>query len=248
MLKIQHLSHHFLHQEQPISVINNLNLQIQDNQFIVFLGPSGCGKSTLIKLLAGLLTPSSGHIIHDGKEITFANQDRGVVFQQFSLFPWLTVEENLMFGPKLKKLPNQEQSILLNHYLEITQLTPWAKFYPSALSGGMQQRVAIARTLINNPKLVLMDEPFGSLDLQIREQMQDLITSIYEQEKKTIIFITHDITEAILLADIIHVLSPRPMTIKESCPITLQRPRNHRLKYTDAFFELEKHLAQALEV
>lgn len=228
-------------------IISNLSLTIKRNEFIVFLGPSGCGKTTLLKLMAGLIQPSQGQILLEEKEILGPSQEKGVVFQHFSLFPWLTVEENILFGPRLKKLPEIEQKNLLDHYLETTHLKDYRKFYPKSLSGGMQQRVAVARTLINHPRLVLMDEPFGSLDPQIREQMQNFITNIYEQEKKTIIFITHDITEAILLADKVYVVSSRPMSIKKCFEISLKRPRDYHLKYTHEFFELEKQIARTLE-
>jgi ABC-type nitrate/sulfonate/bicarbonate transport system ATPase subunit len=227
-------------------VIDNMSLTIEDNQFVVFLGPSGCGKSTLLKLIAGLISPSQGSIVLNHHDISGPSREKGVVFQQFSLFPWLTVAQNILFGPKLHQLNQQEQDKILQHYLSCTQLQDFASYYPDSLSGGMQQRVAIARTLANNPDLLLMDEPFGSLDLQIREQMQDLVARLYDSEKKTIIFITHDISEAVLLADTVIVMSANPMTIKSRFNIPLARPRHHSLKYTNEFFDLEKMIALAL--
>jgi len=245
MLEIKNLSFHYPEQPES-SIIQNLNLEIPTNQLIVFLGGSGCGKSTLIQLIAGLISPSSGCIKYEGEEILGPSLHRGLVFQQFSLFPWLNVADNVTFGLKLKKTPPSEQEYLLDHYLQLTKLSPYRNYYPRSLSGGMQQRVAIARTLVNNPNLILMDEPFGSLDPEIREQMQDFILQIYQQEKKTILFITHDVREALFLADSIYVFTPNPLRVKAHYPITFPRPRTHELKYTDAFFELEKQLVEDL--
>lgn len=247
MLEIKNLSKSYFLNDKTITILENFNLTIPRNEFAVFLGPSGCGKTTLLKLIAGLIFPNAGHIFLDGKETMGPSSKKGVIFQQFSLFPWLTVEENILMGPRLKNMNLSHQQSLLDHYLEITQLTDYRHFYPKNLSGGMQQRVAISRALINHPQLILMDEPLNALDRQTREQMQNFILHIHNEEKKTTFFITHDITEAILLADKVYVVSSKPMIIKKCFDITFKKPRDYHLKYTQAFFELEKEIAHTLE-
>ena len=242
MLEIKNIYKSYTHQAKRIDVIHPLNLNIKDHEFIALVGPSGCGKTTLLKLIAGLIPPSSGEIILDGKPVSGPSKERGVVFQHFSLFPWLTVEENIAFGLNLQSQPKEITKEIVSHYLNATNLKKYANYYPKNLSGGMQQRVAIARALANDPKIILMDEPFNSLDPQIRGQLHDFVTHIYEKEHKTIIFITHDVTEAILLADTVYVLSAKPMQIHSIVSISFPRPRHHNLKYTDNFFELEKKL------
>jgi len=245
MLKIRNLSKSYWYNHKEFRVIDNINLSVEDQQIVVFLGPSGCGKTTLLKMISGLEKPSKGHIYLDGHEIKKPGQHLGVVFQDSSLFPWLTVRQNILFGPKIAKISSREQENILQHYLTLTQLYEFADFYPNNLSGGMKQRVSIARTMANNPSILLMDEPFVSLDSQIREQMQNLVTSIYQNERKTIIFITHDITEAILLADVVYVMTSMPMQIRQRIPIDLERPRNN-LRYTNEFFRLEQLLKNEL--
>lgn len=247
MLDINHLSLSYSVDEKPLTIIDDLTLSIEKNKFIVFLGPSGCGKTSFLKLLAGLIKPTSGEIVLNGKKIEGPSKERGVVFQHFSLYPWLTVRKNIAFGLELKKIDQAKQNEIVNHYLTIINLKQYADFYPNHLSGGMQQRVAIGRMLANNPEILLMDEPFGSLDSQTREQMQDFLIKMYEKEKKTIIFITHDVVEAMLLADTIYVMSAKPMHIKRSFDMPFPRPRTHQLKYTNEFFELEKMIAKELE-
>lgn len=246
MLEIKNLSKTFDHDGRSISIIQNISLVIEKNQFVVFLGPSGCGKTTFLKLLAGLMTPTSGEIFLEGKKIKGPGKERGIVFQHYSLFPWLTVYENIAFSLHMAKLESHKKAKIIEHYLEITGLKEYRKFYPKNLSGGMQQRVAIARTLASNPTLLLMDEPFGSLDAQMREQMQDFLIKLYEEEHKTVIFITHDVTEALLMADIIYVMSTSPMQIKNRFDVSFKRPRDHRLKYTNGFFEMEKKIAKEI--
>ena len=189
MLEIKNISKNYWYNRNELKVIDDISLTIDKHQFVVFLGPSGCGKTTLLKLIAGLIPPSRGHVYLDGEKIIKPGNNMGVVFQDSTLFPWLTVKKNILFGPKLLKMSTQDQDRILEHYLSLTQLKNYAEFYPNDLSGGMQQRVALARTLANNPSLLLMDEPFSSLDPQIREQMQTLVTSIYNNEKKTIILL-----------------------------------------------------------
>lgn len=247
MLEIKNLTQFYHHKDHTVNVIQNFNLTIKDGEFIALVGPSGCGKTTLLKLIAGLMQPSQGEIALDGQKVMGPSRERGVVFQHFSLFPWLSVEDNIAFGLNLQNKKHDDKAKIISHYLDITHLKKYSKFYPNALSGGMQQRVAIARALANDPKILLMDEPFGALDRQIRGQLHDFLTSIYEKEHKTVVFITHDVTEAILLSDTVYVLSAKPMEIHSVFPIHFRRPRHHNLQYTNEFFDMEKQIVEVLE-
>lgn len=247
MLDLKNVSKTYVHKNQRVEVIKNLNASLQSREFIAMVGPSGCGKSTLLKIIAGLAPATSGEVRLDGKHIHGPGKDRGLVFQNFTLFPWLKVKDNIAFGLNLRKVSAQEKNKTIEHYLRITGLTDFAEFYPKNLSGGMQQRVAIARTLANNPKILLMDEPFASLDTQTRSQMQEFLVKLAEKERTTVLFVTHDIEEAIFLADKVAVLSSRPSNIKKTFPIPFPRPRLHELKYSQAFFDLKKQIAACLE-
>ena len=247
MLKIDNITKTYNNNGQLIEAVNKISLEIKDRRFIAFVGPSGCGKTTLLKIIAGLLEPSAGEVILDGKKILEPSRERGMIFQNFSLFPWLTVRENISFGLNLQNLLEQKKSEIIEHYLSITGLADFANAYPKNLSGGMQQRLAIARTLANNPKVLLMDESFGSLDSQTRSRMQEFLTKLWESDKKTILFVTHDVEEAIFLADEVYLLSQRPAQIKQIFKVPFDRPRLHELKYLQEFFELEKEIAKQLE-
>ncbi len=247
MLELKNISKIYTNDNLRIESIKNLSLSVADREFIALIGPSGCGKSTLLRMIAGLIPATSGEIILNGKRITGSGQDRGLVPQSFTLFPWLTVKENISFGLDLQKLEAKKKTEIVNHYLEATGLKDFAEFYPKNLSGGMQQRVAIARTLANNPKILLMDEPFGSLDAQTRSQMQEFLTKLWESERQTIIFVTHDVGESIFLADTVYVLSQRPMEIKNIFHVPFNRPRTKILKQTKEFFEFKKEINQTLE-
>src|SRR3989344_1979238 len=248
MLELKNVSKTYTQNNQQVEAIKNLNLSVKEREFIALVGPSGCGKTTLLKIIAGLIPATNGEVVLDGKKILNPGKDRGLVFQQFTLFPWLTVRENISFGLDLQKLESKKKTEIVNHYLGITGLKDFAEFYPKNLSGGMQQRVAIARTLANNPKILLMDEPFGSLDSQTRSQMQEFLTKLWETEHKTILFITHDVGEAAFLADVVYVLSKRPMEIKNKFDVPFARPRIRTLKNTKEFFEFENKIAQELEI
>ncbi|NLK66942.1 MAG: ABC transporter ATP-binding protein [Campylobacteraceae bacterium] len=187
--------------KDTLNVINNLNLDIYENQFVCLVGPSGCGKSTLLRILSGLETATSGQVLYRGKEHKKPTKDIGVVFQNYSLLPWINVEKNIALGLKFKKMPKAKREEIVNEYLEIVGLTNFRKSYPHQLSGGMQQRVAIARSLANSPDVILMDEPFGALDAYTRIGLQKELLRIWEQHKKTIVFVTHSVDEAIYLAD-----------------------------------------------
>ena len=248
MLEITNISKTYDNDGKRTEAVKDFSLSLNEHKFIGLVGPSGCGKTTLLKIIAGLIPASSGHVILDGQIILSPGKDRGLVFQQFTLFPWLTVKENISFGLDLQKLESKKKTEIVNHYLGVTGLQDFAEFYPKDMSGGMQQRVAIARTLANNPKILLMDEPFGSLDSQTRSQMQELLTKLWETEHKTILFITHDVGEAAFLADVVYVLSKRPMEIKNKFDIPFARPRIRTLKNTKEFFEFENKIAQELEI
>lgn len=232
---------------KTVEAIKNIKLKIKEREFVVFVGSSGCGKTTLLKCVAGIIKPTKGEIVIDEQTITKPNKNIGMIFQEFSLFPWLTVRKNIEFGLKIGNIPLKERTKIVKHYLNITGLREFADAYPKSLSGGMKQRVAIARTLANNPKVILMDEPFGSLDSQTRSKMQEFLTKLWEDNRKTILFVTHDVEEAIFLADTVYLLSQRPAKIKQVFKVPFNRPRLHELKYSQEFFELEKEISKKLE-
>jgi len=246
MLEIQNLSKTYGNGKQA-KVIDDLSFEVGDKQFIAIVGPSGCGKTTLLKIIAGLQAPTTGDIILDNNSVTGPGQDRGMIFQAFTLFPWLTVKDNIGFGLKLQGVGQEEKEKIVAYYLQATNLVDFANFYPKDLSGGMQQRVAIARTLANNPKILLMDEPFGSLDSQTRSSMQEFLTKLWETEQKTILFVTHDVKEAIFLADKVILLDSSPTKIKKEYTIDFARPRVHDLKFSEKFFNLERTIIKDLE-
>ena len=223
--------------------LNGVDLDIYDNEFICVVGPSGCGKSTLLNIIAGLHEPTSGEVLVDGVKVEGTGVDRGVVFQQYALFPWLTVKKNVEFGLKLKKdlTPQQREEIAMK-YIKMVGLEKFVNAYPKELSGGMKQRVAIARAYAVNPSLLLMDEPFGALDAQTRTQLQTELLKTWEEEKKTCFFITHDVEEAILLASRVVVMSARPGRIKEVIDIDIPYPRTQETKMLPRFTELKNDI------
>ncbi|MBE69210.1 MAG: sulfonate ABC transporter ATP-binding protein [Thalassospira sp.] len=210
----------------PVLALDDVSLDVANDTFSVIVGPSGCGKSTLLRLVAGLETPTSGRLELDGQPINGPSADRGMVFQSYTLFPWLTVRENVMFGPKLKGLSKSECEDIADDLIKAVHLDGFEKSYPKELSGGMRQRVALARALANDPRILLMDEPFGALDSQTRQMMQELLLDVWQSRRKTVLFITHDIDEAIFLGDEVHVMSARPGLIKQSLDISIPRPRH----------------------
>lgn len=222
--------------------LNGVSLDISDNEFVCVIGPSGCGKSTLLNNIAGLDTPTSGKIYLDGKEITGTGPERGVVFQQYALFPWLTVRKNVEFGIKLKGIKQKEAAEIANKYLKMVELQDFADSYPKELSGGMKQRVAIARAYAVNPEVLLMDEPFGALDAQTRTQLQSELLKTWENERKTCFFITHDVDEAIILAQRVVIMSARPGRVKEIVNIDIPYPRTQETKMTKEFIDLKNYI------
>ena len=223
--------------------LNGANLDIYDNEFICVVGPSGCGKSTLLNIIAGLHQATSGEVLVDGVKVEGTGVDRGVVFQQYALFPWLTVQKNVEFGLSLKKDVTPEQRAeIARRYIKMVGLEKFVDAYPKELSGGMKQRVAIARAYAVNPALLLMDEPFGALDAQTRTQLQTELLKTWEEEKKTCFFITHDVEEAILLATKVIVMSARPGRIKEVIDIDVPYPRDQETKMLPRFIELKNYI------
>ena len=229
-----------------IVALKDLSLEVPDKQFAVIVGPSGCGKSSLLTLIAGLEEPTSGACRVGGRGVHGPGADRGMVFQGFSLFPWLTVKQNIEFGLKLKGMPQPEREARSRRYVEAVGLTGFEIAYPKQLSGGMKQRVAIARSLANDPEVLLMDEPFGALDSQTRSVMQQLLLGIWEREHKTVLFVTHDIDEAIFLGDVVYVMSARPGRFIDRIEVELPRPRSYDLVTTPAFIELKRRVQSNL--
>jgi ABC-type nitrate/sulfonate/bicarbonate transport system ATPase subunit len=224
------------------------DLDVAENDFITILGPSGCGKSTLLRIVAGLDRQTAGEVLLEGQRIDGPGADRGVVFQSYTLFPWLTVRDNVCFGLVERGLPRAQQLEIAGAFLAKVGLSGFENHYPKQLSGGMQQRVAIARALANGPRMLLMDEPFGALDHQTRELMQELLLGIWEAEKKTVLFVTHDIDEAVFMGSRVMVMSARPGRIKLDRKVEIPYPRHYSVKTTPAFSELKAELTEQVRV
>jgi len=240
---------------EKVEALRDVNLEVEDaytsdgrdvGEFRVLLGPSGCGKSTILRMIAGLDHPDKGQVLVNGQPVTGPGRDRGMVFQKYTSFPWLTVADNVAYGMKVNDVPSAEQAKTVKHLLEAVGLTSFAKAYPDTLSGGMQQRLAIARTLAVRPQIILMDEPFGALDAQTRADMQELLLRIWTETASTVLFVTHDVEEAIYLADRIFILSSHPGTIVEDVPVPFGRPREPSLKQEKHFRELQDYVLAAL--
>ena len=219
---------------------SDINLTLDDGEFVSLVGASGCGKSTLLRIVAGLEPASAGELTLDNAPFRGPGKDRGMVFQQYTLYPWLTAQQNIEFG--LRHLPKKERSEVACRFLEVVGLTDFAASYPFQLSGGMQQRVAIARALALRPSILLMDEPFGALDAQTRSLMQELLLSIWERDRLSVLFVTHDIDEAIFLADRICVLASKPGRVRELIEVHLSRPRDFSQQMESEFLELKQHV------
>lgn len=229
-----------------VTAVSDVSLKVADSEFVMIVGPSGCGKSTLINMIGGLETPTSGEILLDGKPVSGPGVDRGMVFQGYSLFPWLTVQKNIEFGLKMKKIPAKERAERAKAYIDMVGLNGFENALPKQLSGGMKQRVAIARTLANEPEVLLMDEPFGALDAQTRMVMQELLSDISVKTGTTILFITHDIDEAVLLGHRVYVMSRRPGTIKATLDVNLPKERSHDCLVMPEFLETKKQIMDML--
>jgi len=226
MLSIKNLNKTYHTEEgDEVVALSDINLDVADKEFVCFIGPSGCGKTTLLRITAGLEKPDSGTLTVNNEPITGPGPDRGMVFQEYSLFPWRTVLKNITFSLELKKIPKSEREKIARDFLEVVGLSKFADSYPHELSGGMKQRVAIARALVNDPDVLLMDEPFGAVDAQTRNRLQHELLNIWEKKKKTVLFITHSVDEAVFLADKVVVFTARPGRVKEVISIDLPRPR-----------------------
>jgi NitT/TauT family transport system ATP-binding protein len=226
-LQIRNLSQSFPREDGSIlTVLDNLNFEVKDKEFVCILGSSGCGKTTLLRLIAGLDEAKNGAIILDGEEIHGTSPKVGFVFQEYSLFPWRTVIDNIAFGLEMRGMGKEERYRIADRYLELVNLSQFRNSYPSELSGGMRQRVAVTRALALDPVLLLMDEPFGALDAQTRNTLQQELLQIWEKTRKTIVFITHSVDEAVFMADRIIVLTPRPGRLCRIFPVDLPRPRD----------------------
>jgi ABC-type nitrate/sulfonate/bicarbonate transport system ATPase subunit len=241
---------------ERIEALKGVNLEVEDafsaagrdiGEFRVLLGPSGCGKSTLLRMIAGLDKPTSGQVLVNGEIVTHPGKDRGMVFQKYTSFPWLTVADNVAYGMKINGVPEAQRKETVDRLLKSVGLSEFANVYPETLSGGMQQRVAIARTLALRPSVILMDEPFGALDAQTRSDMQQLLLQIWDETACTILFVTHDVEEAIYLADRIFIMSSHPGTIVEDVEVPFDRPRDLGLKEKSEFHELQHYVLGRLK-
>ena len=244
ILEAKKLTQVFKHGKEQRTILNQLDLKIHKREFVCVIGPSGCGKSTLSRVVAGLDPYHSGEILVDGQAITGTSSERGMVFQGYTLFPWKTVKQNVMFGPLMKGISATRAEEMAREWINIIGLEKYENQYPHQLSGGMKQRVAIARALVNEPKILLMDEPFGALDPHTRQKMQRHLMDLWQNIDITIIFVTHDMDEAILLADRIVALKANPGEIKEIIEVDLPHPRGTELMNTPEFQRLRNKVDQ----
>ena len=230
----------------PVTALENISLEVAENEFSVIVGPSGCGKTSLLRLVAGLIQPSEGAIHLDGVPVTRPGRDRGMVFQSYTLFPWLTVAENVAFGLKLRGVEPVARREIVQRFIAQVGLEGFERSYPKHLSGGMMQRVALARALANDPEVLLMDEPVGALDSQTRSLMQELLLDIWQRARKTVLFITHDIDESILLGDRVYVMTARPGRIKEMVEVAIPRPRTADVLTSEPFMALKRRIMHSI--
>jgi ABC-type nitrate/sulfonate/bicarbonate transport system ATPase subunit len=230
-----------------VIAVDDLSLDVADREFISIVGPSGCGKSTLLRVIAGLVRPSSGDVILDGRSITSPGADRGMVFQSYTLFPWLTVYGNVEYGLKIRHLGAAERARTVREHIEMVGLQGFEHHYPKELSGGMMQRVAIARALANDPEVLLMDEPFGALDAQTRAIMQELLVTLWQRTPKTILFVTHDIDEALFLGDRVYIMTARPGRIKQVLDVNVPRPRALEVLTSPVFVEQKRQVLDLIK-
>lgn len=245
-LEVRHLMKSYRVQGQSRLILEDINFQLFPNELVCLVGASGCGKSTLLNLIAGLVPPTQGEILVDGRVVHGPGSDRGMVFQHYTLYPWLTVRKNIAFGLELRNMPKAEQRDRVDYFLEVVGLTPFANAYPKQLSGGMKQRVAIARALANEPAVLLMDEPFGALDAQTKEQMQQFLLELWEQTHTTILMITHDVEEAIFLSERIYVMGANPGRLKQEFKINFPGHRDLELKLSNEFLAIKRDVIHAI--
>jgi len=240
---------------RTVEALRDVNLEVEDafspdgkdvGEFRVLLGPSGCGKSTILRLIAGLDSPDGGQVLVNGESVSGPGRNRGMVFQKYTSFPWLTVADNIAYGMKINGVAKDQIRETVAHLVKAVGLSGFERSYPDRLSGGMQQRVAIARTLAVRPEVILMDEPFGALDAQTRSEMQELLLQIWAETASTVLFVTHDVEEAVYLADRIFILSARPGTIAEDVPVPFGRPRDPGVKQKQEFHQLQDYVLACL--
>jgi ABC-type nitrate/sulfonate/bicarbonate transport system ATPase subunit len=248
ILTIRGVAKRFVSGHGETLALQATDLEVGENHFITILGPSGCGKSTLLRVVAGLEAPSQGEVLLDGRRVQGPGADRGMVFQSYTLFPWLSVLDNVCFGLRERGLPRERQLETARGFIDKVGLRGFENHYPKQLSGGMQQRTALARALANGPRMLLMDEPFGALDHQTRELMQELLLGIWEAERTTVLFVTHDIDEAVFMGSRVMVMSARPGRIKLDRVVDLPHPRHYAMKTTPAFAALKAELTEAVRV
>jgi NitT/TauT family transport system ATP-binding protein len=225
-----------------VHALEGINLDIEDGEFICFVGLSGCGKTTLLNMLAGFVEITSGDILLDGRPIT-PDYDKGVVFQEYALFPWLTAIKNIEYGLKIRKVPEAQREEIARKYLRLVRLEEFAEFYPHSLSGGMRQRIAVARALAFDPQVLLMDEPFGALDAQTREDLQELTVDVWQKTGKTVLYVTHNLSEAVYMGGRIVVFVPKPGRIREIIPVNIPRPRD---ALSREFIEIQRNVNQLI--
>jgi len=248
MIQICNVYKWFITKTSDVLALEDFSLRVEDGDFVAFVGPSGCGKSTLLNILAGLMVPTSGSIVYREKELKGVNKDVGYITQHDSLFPWRTVEQNVGVSLEIQRVATGERSKRIKKYINFVGLQGFEKHYPSQLSGGMRKRVALARTLIYDPMALLLDEPFGALDAQLKLILQDELLKIWDRTKKTMIFVTHDLGEAIALADRVVVFTGRPGRIKLIRDIPIPRPRNvFQIRFAPLFGELYEEIWQSLK-
>ena len=245
-LQVRGLSKIYEDNGREVVALKDENLEVKESEFVMIVGPSGCGKTSLINIIGGLDEASSGEVLLDGRAVSGPGADRGMVFQGYSLFPWLSVQKNVEFGLKMKKVSAAERAEHAKKYIRLVGLEGFEDALPRQLSGGMKQRVAIARTLANEPEVLLMDEPFGALDAQTRVVMQELLADISRRTGTTILFITHDIDEAVLLGERIYVMSRRPGTVRDAITVDIPGERNHNSLILPEFLETKKKIMDML--
>ncbi|MDI3326963.1 MAG: ABC transporter ATP-binding protein [Alicyclobacillaceae bacterium] len=246
-ISVEGVSKIYRSKKWEFTALDRIDLTVEEGEFVSLLGPSGSGKSTLLRLIAGLEPPTEGRIRVDGRTVKGPGADRGMVFQRYTLFPWLTVEQNIAFGLRLRGESRAKRREVVEHYLRKIGLEAFRSAYPKALSGGMQQRVAIARALANRPSVLLMDEPFGALDPITKGQMQEMLVQLWEQEGTTVIFVTHDVEEAIFLSQRIVIMAANPGRIIAEVRVPFGRSRGYDLRDTEAFLHLKRQIVRRLE-
>ncbi|MCR6655466.1 MAG: ABC transporter ATP-binding protein [Opitutus sp.] len=246
VLDVQHLTREFMSERGPVTALRDVSFQVHRREFVCVIGPSGCGKSTLIRIIAGLDEQSSGRMLVDGKEVSGPSPERGMVFQGYTLFPWLTVKRNVMFGLEMAGMSRDAADREARQWIDLVGLGAFCDTYPAQLSGGMKQRTAIARALAANPRILLMDEPFGALDAQTRAQMQAHLLEIWRSVNVTVLFITHDLDEAIFLADRILVLKANPGEVQEIIEVPVPRPRSLEQLTSPEFLATRRRLDELI--